>query len=229
MSTGSTGSTGPTGATGPIAYYIFDGGAPNTVFSNGPAFNFGGVGSTGTTGPSGQQLNGANIVMQLRHGTAVEWTTSNPLLAVGELGYETNTGLFKIGDGTTRWILLPYGGLVGSTGPTGYTGHTGRTGWTGFTGPVGVTGVTGPTGRTGPTGFGSTGVTGPTGPASGGGGGTGYTGATGYTGIGYTGQTGTTGATGPTGQVVYSSVVFDGGSATGTYAFGPAFDCGTAI
>jgi hypothetical protein len=206
----STGSTGPTGATGPIAYYIFDGGAPNTVFSNGPAFNFGGVGNTGTTGPSGQQLNGANIVMQLRHGTAVEWTTSNPLLAIGELGYETNTGLFKIGNGTTRWILLPYGGLVGTTGPTGYTGHTGRTGWTGYTG-LGSTGPTGPTGRTGPTGLGATGVTGPTGPASG------------------TSGTGYTGATGPTGQVIYSSVVFDGGSATGTYAFGPAFDCGTAI
>jgi hypothetical protein len=43
----------------------------------------------------------------------------NPVLAEGELGYETDTGLFKIGRGTTGWSSGPYGGLAGPTGPTG--------------------------------------------------------------------------------------------------------------
>jgi hypothetical protein len=56
----------------------------------------------------------------------------NPVLAVGELGYETDTGLFKIGNGASGWNGLSYGGLRGSTGPTGPIG-TGPTGPT-FTG-----------------------------------------------------------------------------------------------
>ena len=122
--TGATGPTGPTGYTGANTYYIFDGGEPTTSFEDGPAFNCGGAGATGNTGPSGL-YNGANIVMQLRHAIASEWATVNPILAVGELGYETNTGQFKIGDGVTRWNLLPYGGLNGPTGNTGSTGNTG--------------------------------------------------------------------------------------------------------
>jgi hypothetical protein len=43
------------------------------------------------------------------------------------------------------------------------------------------------------------------------------------------GPAGTTGATGPAGQVVYASVVFDGGNAASSYTFGPAFDCGQSI
>lgn len=100
--TGPTGWTGPAGDTGPQTYYIFDGGTPTTDYYDGPAFNCGGPGSTGNTGPSGA-YNGANIVLQLRHGTAADWVPVNPLLAVGELGYETDTGLFKIGNGLTGW------------------------------------------------------------------------------------------------------------------------------
>jgi hypothetical protein len=50
--------------------------------------------------------------MQQRRGTATEWTTVNPILAAGEIGFETDTGKFKIGDGTNPWnSLLAYGSL----------------------------------------------------------------------------------------------------------------------
>jgi len=110
--------------TGPITFYIFDGGVPTTTYSDGPAFNCGGAGMTGNTGPSGA-YNGANIILQLRHAIAADWSTVNPVLAVGELGYETNSGQFKIGIGGTGWNSLPYGGLNGPTGNTGPTGMTG--------------------------------------------------------------------------------------------------------
>lgn len=46
--------------------------------------------------------------IQLRQGNASEWTSENPTLASGEGGYELDTGLFKIGDGTTSWDSLNY-------------------------------------------------------------------------------------------------------------------------
>jgi hypothetical protein len=49
----------------------------------------------------------------------------NPTLAQGEMGFETDTKQFKIGDGTTAWGSLDYGGLLGPTGNTGPTGMTG--------------------------------------------------------------------------------------------------------
>ena len=51
--------------------------------------------------------------IQFRRDTAANWTSVNPILAIGELGLETNTGQFKIGDGVTAWSSLSYGGLVG--------------------------------------------------------------------------------------------------------------------
>ena len=108
--------------------------------------------------------------LQNRRDTAANWTSNNPTLAQGEIGYETDTAKFKIGDGSTAWSSLAYAYAAGSTGPTGpsgATGPTGVTGATGNTGPTGVTGPTGPSGATGPTG--STGPTGVTGPLGGGG------------------------------------------------------------
>ena len=46
--------------------------------------------------------------MQQRRDTAANWTTNNPTLLNGELGYETDTGYFKIGDGSTAWTSLGY-------------------------------------------------------------------------------------------------------------------------
>jgi hypothetical protein len=46
--------------------------------------------------------------MQQRRGTATMWTNANPILGVAEIGYETDTNKFKIGDGTNRWADLTY-------------------------------------------------------------------------------------------------------------------------
>lgn len=51
--------------------------------------------------------------IQFRRDTSSAWATNNPVLAHGELGLETNTGQFKIGNGVTAWASLPYGGLAG--------------------------------------------------------------------------------------------------------------------
>ena len=59
------------------------------------------------------------IQIQFRRGLASEWTSANPTLAVGEMGIETDTDQFKIGDGTTAWTSLGYGGIQGPAGPSG--------------------------------------------------------------------------------------------------------------
>jgi hypothetical protein len=46
--------------------------------------------------------------IQLRRDTAANWTSTNPILASGEMGYETDTQAFKLGDGVTAWASLPY-------------------------------------------------------------------------------------------------------------------------
>ncbi len=46
--------------------------------------------------------------MQQRRGTASQWVAADTVLTAGELGYETDTGQFKIGDGTTAWTSLAY-------------------------------------------------------------------------------------------------------------------------
>ncbi len=46
--------------------------------------------------------------IQTRRDTAANWTSANPTLAVGEMGYETDTDKFKMGDGTTAWTSLTY-------------------------------------------------------------------------------------------------------------------------
>jgi len=51
------------------------------------------------------------VQIQFRRDTAANWTSANPTLAIGELGLETDSKLFKIGDGSTAWTSLAYGGL----------------------------------------------------------------------------------------------------------------------
>jgi len=41
-----------------------------------------------------------------RRDTAANWSAANPILAAGEIGYESNTGYAKIGDGSTAWNSL---------------------------------------------------------------------------------------------------------------------------
>lgn len=50
----------------------------------------------------------SNYEIQMREGTAAQWTSANPILAVGEPGFESDTGQFKIGDGATVWASLSY-------------------------------------------------------------------------------------------------------------------------
>ena len=47
-------------------------------------------------------------IIQIRRDTASNWTSANPTLAQGEMGYETDTDKVKIGDGSTAWTSLGY-------------------------------------------------------------------------------------------------------------------------
>ena len=50
--------------------------------------------------------------MQQRRGTAAQWISTNagagPVLNAGEIGWESDTNKFKIGDGTNNWSSLEY-------------------------------------------------------------------------------------------------------------------------
>jgi hypothetical protein len=64
-----------------------------------------------------------NTRIQLRRGTAAagasQWT--DQVLYAGEVGYETDTGRFKIGDGTTAWGSLDYAAVP----PAGFAAGSG--------------------------------------------------------------------------------------------------------
>jgi len=63
--------------------------------------------------------------IQIRRGTAAQWTSANPTLAAGEWGYETDTGKVKIGNGSTAWNSLGYTGAGDIEGVTASTGLSG--------------------------------------------------------------------------------------------------------
>jgi len=46
-------------------------------------------------------------LIQVRRDTAAAWASANTTLATGEIGFETDTNKFKIGNGTA-WAVLPY-------------------------------------------------------------------------------------------------------------------------
>jgi hypothetical protein len=50
----------------------------------------------------------AQTVIKFRRDTAANWTSTNPILAAGEVGLETDTGLVKYGNGTSTWTALTY-------------------------------------------------------------------------------------------------------------------------
>jgi hypothetical protein len=99
--------------------------------------------------------------IQLRRDTAIKWAVNNPVLLQAEMGYETDTTLLKIGDGTTNWNDLGYwngnlsievGGtnVVQGAGTLNFIGGVSATLATGgivtldFAGIGGLTGPTGP-------------------------------------------------------------------------------------
>ena len=44
--------------------------------------------------------------IQIRRDTRANWLAENAVLKNGELGYETDTGILKIGDGTSGWNTI---------------------------------------------------------------------------------------------------------------------------
>jgi hypothetical protein len=55
-------------------------------------------------------------LIAFRRGTAAQWAAANPVLAVGEPGYVTDTKMIKVGDGVTAFTALdlaasPYDGI----------------------------------------------------------------------------------------------------------------------
>jgi hypothetical protein len=107
--------------------------------------------------------------IQVRRDTAAKWEINNPVLLSGEMGYETDTGSVKFGDGQTDWnglgyftpageteIQVQYGGSpLGAYRILNFIG-TGATLGPGSTNTIDITipgqGPVGPTGQLGPTG-----------------------------------------------------------------------------
>lgn len=50
----------------------------------------------------------AQTVIKLRRDTAANWASVNPVLAAGEAGLETDSGLVKYGNGTSAWADIQY-------------------------------------------------------------------------------------------------------------------------
>ena len=53
------------------------------------------------------------VQIQFRRDTAAAWTAANTVLAAGEMGLETDTSYYKIGNGSTAWTSLAYGTIAG--------------------------------------------------------------------------------------------------------------------
>ena len=84
--------------------------------------------------------------IQIRRGTAAQWSSANPILASGEFGYETDTGYFKIGDGTTTWNSLQVLNGVTASATAVFTNKTFDTAATGNVFKINGTQVTAVTG-----------------------------------------------------------------------------------
>lgn len=57
----------------------------------------------------------------MRRDTAPNWSIANPILGISESGFEIDTGLFKVGNGITKWNDLPYA----NTNEAGVTANAG--------------------------------------------------------------------------------------------------------
>jgi len=61
---------------------------------------------------------------KITYGPADQWTAENRVLPKGEIGIETATGKFKIGDGNTPWTGLSYAVPVDSASSPTVAGIT---------------------------------------------------------------------------------------------------------
>ena len=50
--------------------------------------------------------------IQIRRDTTANWSSVNPVLAQGEIGYDLTAEQFKVGDGATAWSGIGYSGSV---------------------------------------------------------------------------------------------------------------------
>lgn len=67
--------------------------------------------------------------IKLRRDTAVNWASSDPVLALGEPGYDTTNNKLKIGNGTSTWSVLTF--LTDVQGADGTYTPTTPTDWLG--------------------------------------------------------------------------------------------------
>lgn len=58
--------------------------------------------------------------IQVRRDTAANWNNNNPILAVGEIGYDITNNQLRVGDGTTAWGQLSVLEAVGVAATTAY-------------------------------------------------------------------------------------------------------------
>jgi hypothetical protein len=70
-----------------------------------------------------------SYLIQLRNDTAENWSAANPILKEGEPGFESDTGILKIGNGVTEWSGLDeisggaYGAAVNFRGAVATVGN----------------------------------------------------------------------------------------------------------
>lgn len=49
-----------------------------------------------------------NLRLRIAYATAAQWTAWNGILKAGQIGWESDTGKFKVGDNATTWTALAY-------------------------------------------------------------------------------------------------------------------------
>jgi hypothetical protein len=81
----------------------------------------------------------AQNIIKFRQGTASEWSSTNPVLSVGEPGFDTTNNQVRIGDGISSWTNLSIVG-TGLQGIQGFDGIQGIQGIQGGEGPQGIQG-----------------------------------------------------------------------------------------
>lgn len=60
--------------------------------------------------------------IQVRRGTSAEWNTADPVLGQAELGFDSGSGVLKVGDGSKNWNHLPTQIKSDATGISGASG-----------------------------------------------------------------------------------------------------------
>lgn len=91
------------------------------------------------------KINQYQGVLKPKSAIASDWMDGNPILRQGEIGVELDTYKFKIGDGVSQWLALPYG-MLGTNGKDGTNGYAGANGTNGLDGVDGLDGDVGTSG-----------------------------------------------------------------------------------